>query len=373
MNKLIYLTYQTFPADTANSIQTISTLKYFVRSGLNVELIFPNREISSSDNIKILQNKYQFKETFKIKMLDHNLPFGKVNKFEKIFFHLSHFWWSYKAVRYILKNSNKDVVFFTRSDWIYYFLSKKNLKVILECHQISKVRKFVINNNRNKQRSKVIFTTNQLREDFNIRKSFKNNTCVLNNAFDEDLFNMKHSRKINSVIFVGNLMRFNKERNLKFIINCFGDSRLNDCTLFIVGGPEDYKKELMKYSKNLNINNVVFLGRLSRQETINKMLKSKIGILINSKNNIHSTNHTSPLKYFEYLAAGLNIVAVDFPAHKSLPESNKIDFFNENNNESFITSVLNSINKENKIDNVEIYSYSQRIKNILDFIDIQYA
>ena len=43
MNKLIYLTYQTFPADNANSIQTISTLKYFVRSGLNVELIFPIR------------------------------------------------------------------------------------------------------------------------------------------------------------------------------------------------------------------------------------------------------------------------------------------------------------------------------------------
>ncbi len=370
MNKLIYLTYQTFPADTANSIQTISTIKYFARAGLSVELIFPNRHFDSTDDIKILQNKYAFEENFKIKMLDHNLPFGKFNKFERIFFHLSHFFWSYKAVKYILKHSKKDDNFFTRSDWVYYFLSKKNLKVTLECHQVSKIRKFVININKNKKESKVIFTTNQLRDDFNIKKNFKNNTLVLNNAYDEDLFKTEYSRKTNSVIFVGNLIRFNKERNLKFLINCFSDSRLNNFTLFIVGGPEGYKEELKKYSKNLNINNIEFLGRLSRQDTINQMLKSKIGILINSRNYIHSINHTSPLKYFEYLRAGLNVVAVDFPAHKSLPKSEKIDFFNENNDEDFINTVLNSINKENEIDNLEIYSYSQRIKNILDFIDI---
>ena len=50
------------------------------------------------------------------------------------------------------------------------------------------------------------------------------------------------------------------------------------------------------------------------------MLKeSEIGLLINSSKNKHSVKFTSPLKYFEYLAADLKIVAVDFESHRELP------------------------------------------------------
>ena len=45
MNKILnYITYQTFPADTANSLQTISNLKYFVKNSYDVYLYFPLRE-----------------------------------------------------------------------------------------------------------------------------------------------------------------------------------------------------------------------------------------------------------------------------------------------------------------------------------------
>ena len=63
-SKLIYLTYQTFPANTANSLQTITMLKYFSRSSYDVELIFPNRADNSSGDIEILQKHYDFKESY---------------------------------------------------------------------------------------------------------------------------------------------------------------------------------------------------------------------------------------------------------------------------------------------------------------------
>ena len=45
MNKsLKYVTYQTFPAKTANSLQTISNIKYLINNNVNVELYFPLRE-----------------------------------------------------------------------------------------------------------------------------------------------------------------------------------------------------------------------------------------------------------------------------------------------------------------------------------------
>ena len=41
INKIIYVTYQSFPANTANSLQTISNIKYFIKNGVDVNLVFP--------------------------------------------------------------------------------------------------------------------------------------------------------------------------------------------------------------------------------------------------------------------------------------------------------------------------------------------
>ena len=62
IKKITYLTYQNFPANTANSIQTLKTFKYLSRYKFESELIFPLREKNSSDNIGILQDHYGFND-----------------------------------------------------------------------------------------------------------------------------------------------------------------------------------------------------------------------------------------------------------------------------------------------------------------------
>ena len=58
MNKsLKYVTYQTFPAKTANSLQTISNIKHLIKNNVNVELYFPLREKQSSDNLEKLHKQ----------------------------------------------------------------------------------------------------------------------------------------------------------------------------------------------------------------------------------------------------------------------------------------------------------------------------
>ncbi len=76
---LIYLTYQTFPATTANTIQTIDNVKYLSQKGYKVKVLFPLRSKSSSDNINILKDHYEFNEEIEFKGLSHKLPFGKYN------------------------------------------------------------------------------------------------------------------------------------------------------------------------------------------------------------------------------------------------------------------------------------------------------
>ena len=367
MNKIYYLTYQTFPANTANSIQTISMIKYLKKAGLSVELIFPGRSKNSSEDLEKIKKYYDIDQDFDIQMLKHNLPFGKINILNKLFFHISHFLWSKYAVNKILDEGNDSDIFLTRSDWIFYFLSRKNKNVIFECHQVSKVRNFVLNFVKNKPNSKIIFTTKKLKKYFNV----VNKNIVLNNAYDEDLFiDFKNIKREDKIIFVGSLLRFKKDRNIKFLIESFKDPRLKEFSLEIIGGPDNYKNNLVELVENSKIENVSLTGQLSRKETIKNMLNSKVGILINSSEHDHSTLHTSPLKYFEYLRSGLNIIAIDFPSHRSLPFSEDIDYFNENDKESFIKACLSALNRpERKSNNIKQYSYKYRVNKFIKFIE----
>ena len=366
--KLAYVTYQTFPADTANSLQTITNIVEMSNQGLDVELIFPDRDRKSSQNIEDLKEYYNFEQTFSLTRTDHNLPFGKYNFLNKFFYHISHYLWAKSTVRNILKKRNFEL-YFTRSDWVFYFLSRKNRNVIFECHQPSKLRNFILNKCLQYKHSKVIFLNSSLKEHYEKSIKYLENAIVLNNGYRDDLFIKDFQKHSKQVVFVGELLRFGSSRNIEFILSCFEDSRLDDFTLKIVGGPVSHVEELKSRIQKTNIS---FLGRQNHEFTVEVLLKSEIGILVNSSKNIHSTNYTSPLKYFEYLAARLKIVAVDFKSHRNLPFANNILFFQEENKEEFIQSILDSQKITPIIENdFKKLSISERVKNIIDLARLE--
>ena len=91
MNDITYITYQKFPAYTANSLQTITNLKYFVKCGLKTKLIFPLRGKDATSDISKLKKFYDFEENFEIKGTKHYLPFQRVSFLNAFFFLISHF------------------------------------------------------------------------------------------------------------------------------------------------------------------------------------------------------------------------------------------------------------------------------------------
>ncbi len=365
---LTYITYQTFPAETANSLQTISVIKYFVKNDFEVSLYFPLREKSSSDNIEKISEYYSVDKEFKVYGLRHNLPFGKISFFEPMWFHISHFLWSRKNVKNILKTSKNEEIYFTRSDWVLYFLAKKNKHVVFECHQISKIRNFVLSRVAKNKNVKVVFLNEKLQENY---KHLNLRSIVLHSAVDHELFlktgNIKKNEK--KVVFVGNLLRFGKTRGVNFLIKAFSEYKdLKDYTLEIIGGPKKEAEKLKNLLVKEKIKNISITGRLDRKSTIKRIKESSIGVLINSDESTHSTEFTSPLKYFEYIYAGLAVVAVDFPSHRILPHSQRIKYFEMGSFDEFIKSVLTSSLeiKETDLSNI---SLDYRIKEIIKFIE----
>jgi hypothetical protein len=369
--RIVYLTYQSFPAETANSIQSIANIIELVRQGNELCLVFPNREINSSNKLKDLQKYYGFRERFEVFRLSHPLPFGRINKFNKLSFHLSHLIWSFFVVNFN-KNTRHGNLYITRSDWIFLFLSLKKKPVIFECHAESKLRKMVMKFSIKNTSSKVVFVTRSLQTAFEDLNFNTGQDMVLDSGYRSEFFKDRFNKNNKQVVFVGNLLRFGKSRDIEFIVECFSSEKLKDFTLKIVGGPEGYVETLRNYIDKMSIDNIQILGRLNQQKTSEILMESSIGILINSKDNKNSLLHTSPLKYFEYLAANLNVVAVDFQSHKNLPISEKIVYFKPGDKEQFIESILYAESLPSpKRDGVKNFSYENRIKKLLDFARLE--
>ena len=372
MNDLKYITYQTFPSKKANTIQTIDNLKY-LKKYFNVELIFPLREAFSSSNIEDLKEFYDDISDIKFTGTDHKLPFGKFSYFEKYLFLFSHFLWSRKNVKKFIEPGDYKKFFFTRSEWVFYFLSKKSFNVIFECHQFSKVRKLILDKSIKYPNSKILFLNENLLRDSNIPKEHSNKLMVLHNGVDEKLFRKKVRKNKNEIVFAGNLKRFDNDRNLKFIIDSFKNFKLSEnFTLKIVGADIEEGKELESYIKSLNLDTIAkVVERQNRENTIRILESAEIGLLINSSENEHSFKYTSPLKYFEYLYSQLKILAIDFPAHRQLPFANNIQMFEEGDSEGFQASLENSLSiNPISIDELDAITLENRAKKICDFFNV---
>jgi|DEB0MinimDraft_4_1074332.scaffolds.fasta_scaffold04387_2 glycosyltransferase involved in cell wall biosynthesis len=366
IKKIYYITYQTFPSEKANTIQTISNIKYFVKAGLDVSLFFPLREKQSNSNLKSIQNLYSIDEEFNVFGLKHNLPFGRFNFLNSFFFLVSHFLWSRKTVKTVLQHNTLPDIFFTRSDWVFYFLSKQKMHVIFECHQYSKLRLFLLKKSLKNPASKIVFLNENLYEDFQHKDLLSNNFSVIHNGVDLELFNKVITKKDKEIIFVGSMKRFNESRDLDFIIDSILKIK-KGYNLTILGATSSEISEMKRKYPDVGFNtHINILGRLSRSETIERMKHAEIGLLINSNTNPHSVKYTSPLKYFEYLGAGLKVLAVDFDSHRRLPFSDNITFFNNNDFLSFEESLNKANDSKKDISiNKDFISLENRVVKIL--------
>lgn len=365
IKNIIYVTYQSFPANTANSLQTISNIKYFIKNGVDVNLVFPLREKKSSADLNIINKHYGESLKFKVTGSQHNYLFGRISSSSRFLYLISHFLWSRKIVKNEYKDIDKSTVFFTRSDWVFFFLSKKKFPVIFECHQYTKIRKLLICLSLKNKKSKIIFLNNNLKIDYEKKYSLNDNYSILQNGVDTELF-LENYNKHKQLIFVGKLTRFGKSRNLNFIINSF--SKLDSSyKLKIIGakkGEEDSFSDLLKDETIKE--RIEILPYINHREVIKHILESEIGILVNSEDNIHSTRYTSPLKYFEYLLGGVKVVATDNEAHKKLIYSENISFFNLKNEQSFIDAIKNTKNKKLLTDEEkQLISLEFRAKEII--------
>ena len=117
--------------------------------------------------------------------------------------------------------------------------------------------------------------------------------------------------------------------------------------MHIFGGPKSFASQL---EKEFVHENIFIHGHKKRGELSRILSKSHVGILTNV-DSTHAQRHTSPVKYYEYLGSGMNVIATDSLAHRELPFQSSIDYFDLENKESFLNALNTALKKLN--DNIQ--------------------
>ncbi len=121
-----------------------------------------------------------------------------------------------------------------------------------------------------------------------------------------------------------------------------------DTHLLLAGSIWD-KQSQIEINKGLKSNNISYYGYLSRNETYKLLNKSKIGLLLLQPTTAYK--ESIPIKLFEYMLAGLPVIASDFTCWRELIGDRCCIYVNPNNTKEIVKSINYLLNnpKEAKL------------------------
>jgi len=210
-----------------------------------------------------------------------------------------------------LKNMGKTVIFDSHEDFPRQILTKfwiprqlrKLLSIVSEWYENKTAKKLDV----------ILTATNFIRERF---LEINPNSHTINNfPFKNELFiSSEWENKEHEICYIG---RITKIRGILEIINSLqfiGDIKLN-----LAGG---YNSEKLReeFMRNENWNKVNEHGEVSREKASEILSISKAGLVLYHPLPNHI--NAQPNKLFEYMSAGIPVIASNFPLWKEIVEGN---------------------------------------------------
>ncbi|TSA25905.1 glycosyltransferase [bacterium] len=327
--KLLYIHNSYLDSQSANTLQVLYMCNAFEELGCQIQLALPfHRKKQKNQNIIIKEKLGKYPNFHIINFKRHDI-FGRMK------------WISgYSGIKTIIKNCKYDIIY-TRLPISLIIAMAMGKKTIYESHN------FIMHNNspllskyfqnqliklsNSKNFLKIVVISNNLKKKWIDAGINSKKLLVLHDAICEDEFienrdmllerkklNLPLDRKL--VVYVGSLY---KNRGIENIIEL---AKLNKDPYFVVvGGPELQRIKYEKMAKNENIKNILFAGYVSHQKVLSYLFSSDVLLMIWT-NKINTINYCSPLKVFEYMAAGRVIVGHKFPTISEVLTNNENAF-----------------------------------------------
>lgn len=313
------------PTWQANGLQTISMGNAFAKLGLRTTLYYIPSPYDKNDPLRL----YGAETLLMLKTLPRAvLPMRKSFKLEQwkffpSFFHA--FIWS-GFVTHLISRSKADF-YFVREPMIAWWLGRRGLPTVLEMHDIPNgIEQIFIRKASHQSSVKLVLAvTEHLRADLAKQLGVPaEKLLTLHDGIDLDtascpMTKEKARRKLGLpldkplVVYTGKL---DTEKGVEVLARAA--PMLNDIHIVLVGGGPLADGRLQRLVGEVNGTNLTLVGFKSHSDVLVFQKAADVLVLPHSMKYLHSAYYTSPLKLFEYMAAGVPIVATALPATKEV-------------------------------------------------------
>ena len=320
-------------------------------------------------NLFIYQNDDNFEKVKKNHLIKNHFelfPFKKVKKVN--------FFYRLKYAFFIKKKINKNSLIISRSILTSLFLNCSGIENILELHHppigFTKYLFFALRIFKLDKRIKYIVISKNLKKYLNLK-----NALVLDDAIDIEDFMISTNQRIKyDFSYVGSLFDGKGIEIIDFLSKNFREKN------FYIFGDLNTLNENKK--KILKRNNLFFMGKVEYRKIPEILHLSRFllmpyldNVKVNS-NNLDVAKFMSPLKLFDYLAAGKIIIATKLEVYSHILK-NRVNsiLINGNNQNVWRERIKDLINNEKKYLKLGInaknlsknFSWSRRARKILKY------
>ncbi len=336
--KIVYLVNARLPTEKAHGYQIVKMCQALSEQGSTVSLLHPYRHQSHAELAGVDPFEYYgVPDVFEIRTLK-NLDLIALLKYgpkslAPIFSFLHSFLWSLYAT--VSTRKQRADVYYTRNFELAYWLVCMGMPTVLEVHSIpGKGRKWLLQRILQKQSLQLVVALTSFIKDRLTSMDFPSSRVkVLPDGVDLALFDiipeklecrrqlgLPEDRPI--IGYVGRFQTVGREKGIPQLIDSMLPLRsINGKVplLLCVGGPMDVVQNYLDRADSAGIPRRMlrFIDRLPNSE-VPRVMRACDVCTIPWPWTEFSAYYTSPMKLFEYMAAGVPIVASDLPSMKEV-------------------------------------------------------
>lgn len=367
--KIAYISESIIPSTYANSVHVMKMCQAMTKNKYNVFLfsIKPLRTLFQKRRVKI-QHHYGIREEFIIRRIIKfpNRMYGR---------HI------YAFLSVLFSKILRLDAIITRHSLVPFWAEIFRIKYYLELHEVDLFDELVDNNKRYRYLVKIVFITKALQEEV-LNKHKVLTPCtniVIPDSVDLDRFGisvssdeMREKMGIPNKFTIGYVGSLYDGRGIRFIIELA--KTLNECNFIIVGGRDNEVSHWRGVVENEHVKNVYLMGFVANSDIPSYLSLSNILIMpYEDTEKLRTRNWCSPMKMFEYMAAGKPIISSYLPVlEETLVEGRNV-FYVDYNSLIEWKGVINDLmnNKKlmerislNNLQDIKKYTWDKRVHQI---------
>ena len=337
LNKIALIVYGRFPTERAYGAHVFEVAKSFSDLKLETSILYSKTEnkLTIDEDPRAfygIDSNIQFKQLENIDLTKYKIYEILPSFIQKIIWSFSAYIWAKKNIKYF---QYYDVLWSTNPN-ILVPLKKINKVLIFEKHGAAKYLQRISIKILSKY-SKINFIATSKKSFEELFKLNKEKTLYLPNAVDINRYK-NSSKSVTETINIGYVGMLETYGVKKGVYEAFKEllklSKNYKISLTLIGDPSDERERIENIFKGYNVT-LISKPRLPLFEVAEEIKKLDIGI-IPYPDEKHMNLYASPMKFFEFAASGVAIVASDIKSHRDLKQLNLgVQYFEKNNFSDF--------------------------------------